>query len=452
MGCCDRCQQYEECNYWSMIKPVRGVGPIAACHLYRDAGVLNHTKPRQIGAAGPNGYVRSGTRKVENLALYLGGLNTVHGWNVRDDSLCRSQAHILGSPFYVKVDRGSPQVTNTMTPIKRHCKSAARGGDNGSGVWRRLSAADFSKCRIRAKDEVSQNVAKAAAAAAKVLEDTRSNPNFEEEPGYCDVDRAGPGDGNPAGIMESTEEADAHRSKGNTPRRLVWVPDRCEFRYRRSSETRSCLVDRGLRTLIFSGDSVMAKHALVMTDSLSGGTAALDASQGEASRHVRRVDLIDNTTSAGLSVAYGSFFSTTAAKDLVKQVHSLPQPSILVANFAAQHMERREVGGANVTAWAEKFAADWSAAIAKTPLHPGTRLFVASPVALHAFREPYCTDDRAVEFWLAMLPPLAAVGFEPFDLYEMAASRPESSHDGMHYWAPVVASMNQMLVAAICSS
>ena len=452
MGCCDRCQQYEECKYWSMIRPVRGVGPIAACHLYRDAGVLNYTKAGKIGVAGPNGYVRSGTRKVENLALYLGGLNTIHGWNVRDDSLCRSQANILGSPFPVEVVHESAQVARAPSPTKNHCKSAAGGGDNGSGVWHRLSVADFARCRIRAKDEVSQNVAKAAAAAAKVLEDVRFDLNHQEEPGFCDVDRAGPGDGNPAGIMEATEVVDAYGSKGNTPRRLVWMPDRCELRYRRSSEMRSCLTDRGLRTLIFSGDYVMAKHALVMIDSLSGGTAAMDASQGEASRHVRRVDLIDNNATSGLSVAYGSFFSTTAAKDLVKQVHSLPQPSVLVANFAAQHMERREVGGANVTAWAEKFALDWSAATAKTPLHPGTRLFVASPVALHAFREPYCTDDRAAEFWRAMLPPLTAIGFEPFDLYEMAASRPESSYDGMHYWAPVVASMNQMLVAAICNS
>jgi hypothetical protein len=195
----------------------------------------------------------------------------------------------------------------------------------------------------------------------------------------------------------------------------------------------------------------MAKHSLVMTDSLSGGTAAMDASQGEAFRHVRRVDRVDNNGTAGLSVAYGSFYSTTSAKDLVKQVLALPQPSVLVANFAAQHMERGMVGGAEVSAWAQKFAVDWSAAVAATPLDRSTRLFVASPVALHAFREPYCTDDRAVAFWAAMFPPLGAVGFAPFDLYAMAASRPESSYDGMHYWAPVVSSLNQMLVAAVCN-
>jgi hypothetical protein len=292
--------------------------------------------------------------------------------------------------------------TNSKTDNKIKANNKIKDSKSKTKMTKaKMSKRKRSGCALkRSMDAVSQDFGKASRAAEETKQvaveargieknaddehdynyadgyDGHGDDDYNDEPGICEVDRAGAGDGNPHNIMVEEEDDyeddddddddddydyDSSSSSSSSPtastsssaspkeginkgatrpsplsssskrtsgenrvgatfRRLVWVPHNCGLPYRSGRQLRRCLKNGGgnnrsrsrrwkssggrddgggggsrssgggdsgessdgggvgIRTVLFSGDSVMAKHAVVATDVLSQGTAAMRVS------------------------------------------------------------------------------------------------------------------------------------------------------------------------------
>jgi hypothetical protein len=148
MECCDRCQLYESCKYWTMNYTKDDTRHLQ-CYLYSSATGLKSISPSD--QEDPNHvYFLSGIRKSEETQIYVGGSlmrqsseNTLH---------CKKQGQVINSPlnFTVAESTTSGSTTLAYKNAFAHAVNSNRetnicsSGDVKDGLWVKLI--DSSRC------------------------------------------------------------------------------------------------------------------------------------------------------------------------------------------------------------------------------------------------------------------------------------------------------------------
>ena len=131
--------------------------------------------------------------------------------------------------------------------------------------------------------------------------------------------------------------------------------------------------------------------------------------------------------------------------------------TLVFSNFAVLHeMIPRDLQ--TLRGDISRFAQGWEEELASAP--PDITKFwrddavvvFGPPPALHKFRQPFCTYERAKAIGRAYSKTLAErLGWQVLDVHAMTDARPESAKDGMHYDESLTAVWNAALVHAAAS-
>ncbi|KAH8076445.1 hypothetical protein JL721_447 [Aureococcus anophagefferens] len=316
----------------------------------------------------------SGPRRPEPVVKYLGGIiNAKNGWTTKLlRSPCRRQAHALGSPVAAAVAAG-PAAPPAPRP-------ACPGGD-APGRWVRLD------CGATA----------AAGDAAECAEIARQ--------------RAAP--------PHAQYKVDADWDYG-----YAWRPYDCDAKRRPPAEAVACLKRRNVSAVVLAGDSLMQACAPQFFEAIGGAV-------GEDEKKV--------AARAGVEVFHERMdFGPGADGRVLRRLEErVPAGGlgIVFANFAVQHLEWGKTSR-EVEALVEGFAKNDRVRDLTCRREIRTQFVQFGGVAVHGFREPYCTYNRSRAFSDLIRRGLAPLGWGFVDAWNPSSSRPEGSKDGMHVHGP----------------
>ena len=128
-----------------------------------------------------------------------------------------------------------------------------------------------------------------------------------------------------------------------------------------------------------------------------------------------------------------------------------PGRVLVLANFALLH-ELIPRDAPTLSRDVASFAAAWRAELARAPppaaaFWRAATVVYAPPPALHKFRQPFCTAERARALGETYSRTLSReLGWRVLDAHAMTAARPESADDGMHYDESLTALWNAALI------
>jgi len=118
---------------------------------------------------------------------------------------------------------------------------------------------------------------------------------------------------------------------------------------------------------------------------------------------------------------------------------------IVFANFGVQHLEWNKASHE-----VEKLVADFANDRVRSTCNIRTQFVQFGGVAVHGFREPFCTYNRSRAFSDIIRRGLAPLGWGFVDAWNPSSSRPEGSGDGMHVHGPTCSTIVQLLFHEIC--
>ena len=330
----------------------------------------------------------SGSRRPEPVVKYLGSIvDAKNGWTTKLlRSPCRRQAHALGSPVAAAVAAG-PAAPPAPRP-------ACPGGD-APGRWVRLD------CGATA----------AAGDAAECAEIARQ--------------RAAP--------PHAQYKVDADWDYG-----YAWRPYDCDVKRRPPAEAVACLKRRNVSAVVLAGDSLMQACAPQFFEAIGGAV-------GEDEKKV--------AARAGVEVFHERMDFGPGADGRVLRHLEERVPAgglgIVFANFAVQHLEWGKASR-EVEALVEGFAKNDRVRDLTCRREIRTQFVQFGGVAVHGFREPYCTYNRSRAFSDLIRRGLAPLGWGFVDAWNPSSSRPEGSTDGMHVHGPTCSTIVQLLFHEIC--
>lgn len=412
-------------------------------------------------------YPLSGVRKQEPQAMYLGGIvNSVDGWQ-SSWSECRGQAHVLNSPLSINVI-GQPLV------VEPNSKDLCIKGD-GPGSWVRFDADCFTtqgelqQLTIGAVQMGTRVIAgekwvewyndefealfyesrynKAIQRfkwnppkgwpGAKVSKSALIPPPWQKMPVCTLGDEIYP-DSN---LREFQMYPVSYQPGNQWISNFRWQGDLCDFEHYNRAQIRRSLASHGFQRILIGGDSVMGGLGQVIK--WMTGVSSMSVTERWYSDSVRHMiqDVSENSKSAHLDIQ-GIECNLNEPDRCIKAVLRNQTQSVVVVNFGIQHLMWNQ-NLATMSDWLVRFEETFG--LAKDLFKKGSRFVFVNSVAIHGFREPYCTTERAKRFSEVISTTVKRMGWEVVDAFNMTYLRPDLSVDGMHFGD----SMNYMLAQVI---
>jgi hypothetical protein len=84
--------------------------------------------------------------------------------------------------------------------------------------------------------------------------------------------------------------------------------------------------------------------------------------------------------------------------------------------------------------------------------NPPVDMIFLPPSAIHAFKEPYVTMDRAKQASMILKKIMISSGFRVLDTFQMEYNRPEMTKDGVHYNDAMNYMQAQLLLNMLCNN
>ena len=142
-----------------------------------------------------------------------------------------------------------------------------------------------------------------------------------------------------------------------------------------------------------------------------------------------------NVAISGNMFTFGGFkCHLKSYKKCLKEIQSIPQDqkTFVIINWNLQHLIWGQTF-ATATKWVSRFYKLFRKSKASGEIsHQHTFIFI-NGMALHGFREPYCTQARSQRFSAMIEGHARSAGWLVLDAYNMTLLRPDMSVDGMHY-------------------
>lgn len=137
----------------------------------------------------------------------------------------------------------------------------------------------------------------------------------------------------------------------------------------------------------------------------------------------------------------------------LREIKSIPQhqKSFVVINWHLQHLIWGQ-SFATASVWATNFFQLFRKSRAAGEISPLHTFVFLNGMALHGFREPYCTQARSQRFSIMLQGHAEASGWRVLDVYNMTLLRTDMSVDGMHYNDAMNYMFAQVLVNMMCGS
>jgi hypothetical protein len=138
-------------------------------------------------------------------------------------------------------------------------------------------------------------------------------------------------------------------------------------------------------------------------------------------------------------------------KKCLREIKSIPQDqkSFTVINWHLQHL----IWGqslATATNWVSKFYKLFKKSKAAGEISPDHTFVFLNGMALHGFREPYCTQARSQSFSSMIEGYARSAGWLVLDAFNMTLLRTDMSYDGMHYNDAMNYMFAQVLLNMMC--
>ncbi|KAK7248853.1 hypothetical protein SO694_00042110 [Aureococcus anophagefferens] len=218
----------------------------------------------------------------------------------------------------------------------------------------------------------------------------------------------------------------------------AWRPYDCDVKRRPPAEAVACLKRRNVSAVVLAGDSLMQACAPQFFEAIGGAV-------GEDEKKV--------AARAGVEVFHERMdFGPGADGRVLRRLEErVPAGGlgIVFANFAVQHLEWGKTSR-EVEALVEGFAKNDRVRDLTCRREIRTQFVQFGGVAVHGFREPYCTYNRSRAFSDLIRRGLAPLGWGFVDAWNPSSSRPEGSEDGMHVHGPTCSTIVQLLFHEIC--
>jgi hypothetical protein len=138
-------------------------------------------------------------------------------------------------------------------------------------------------------------------------------------------------------------------------------------------------------------------------------------------------------------------------KRCLKDIKSIPQDkkSFVIINWNLQHLIWGQTFD-KAKSWASKFYKLFKKSKAAGEIASHHTFVFMNGMALHGFREPYCTQSRSQRFSSMIEGYAKSVGWKVLDGYNMTLLRTDMSYDGMHYNDAMNYMFAQVLINMMC--
>lgn len=455
MSCCDLCNMYERCAYWTMVGESK-----QNCYMFTNETVPWKVSNKTIAFKSKNGavshYPLSGVRKQEPQAMYLGGIiNGVQGWTSAS-SECREQANVLNSPLKVSV-------LGHEVSERKFSKDLCSKGDH-PGSWVRF---DTEKCPT-AQGELQQLTIGAVQLGTRVIAgepwvewyndeyealfyESRYNkamlrfhwnppkgwpgamasyeaiipPPWQKMP-VCTMGHEMYPDSN---LRKYQMAPVSYQPGADWQSGFTWQPDSCDYEHFTRAQIRRGLTDRGFGRILIGGDSVMGGFGQVIKWMTGLSKMSVTNRWYSDTVHHQIRSVSENSRSVHLEIAGMECNLDKPDRCITAILHNQTK-SIVVVNFGIQHLMWNEKLS-TVESWLRDFETAFE--LARDLFKKGSRFIFVNSVAIHGFREPYCTTERAQRFSTLIANTVERMGWDVVDAFNMTYLRPDLSVDGMHF-------------------
>lgn len=488
MSCEDLCSMNERCHYWTSY----GQG-IHCCHFFSSDGLprvslqevgLEETKrirpPRCDRMVSLSGY-----RKNESFSAHLGGIVHVPPQRKKPFKVsraqCRQQAHVANSPMQIEVS--TVALHHYSTYEKDRLCSSTEALTEGAGKW---VGFDTTVCYRNASSEANAMALQPTillkaetinGVAYKMLKHIKSNSILyaSKTRGHTVYSFRAPRNWFAEQSITPPWQLHPRCTLGHVPippetmdMKGVFTkvisfsyvhsaltgyeyisPAKCRFKYLSRGNVRSCFSNISLASIIVSGDSVIGGFSSVFKW-IIGVNAQTNKNWYDAS-HKHLVTLSSLALSQSKFTFGGLRCHLKSYKKCLEDIMLIPHEnkSLVIINWHLQHLIWGQTF-ARAETWANRFYKLFKKARNAGRISTNHTFIFFNGMALHGFREPYCTQDRSRRFSNMIGNEARSAGWMVLDAFNMTLLRTDMSNDGMHYNDAMNFMFCQMILNMLC--
>ena len=463
--CCDRCQLYR-CKFWT------GTGGNKCIMFENVSKLVDATNTPEVNLSGfifPNSKLLSGRRKTESTVVHLGGINMQ---NKQENSLCRTQAHIIGSPTVIYVSSMNPPQVSLE---KKICPTVPATGTQG--LWVRVNTSLCPRthtAEIRAVRLLAVQERQVSIVSNRYFNQLYDNVSYSRI--YCtghvnntdefcswfpfnvsissvplsNIERE-PWQVHPiCALRESTAKHISYTTPRGARTDFEWTSNKdCRYRHYSYESAMNCFKKNNISYIYMGGDSVVGGLSQVVKWMINAGPITGNNWYEGSQYAIRNSETVD---SSGFIVKINSLkcslFDAENCISVFKRICKL-ENCVVILNFDLQHLEYDHHSSSierAATIFYERFTDAKSIGL----ISHSTKFIYLNGMANHGFRKPFCTTVRAQAISSKIGDLAVKAGWFVLDGFNMTLLRPEMSVDGMHFGDSVNYMFYQVLMGLIC--